>query len=87
VIFVLVYDDYFDLRALLSEARESVERGRGWRLGACDVGLAQVRLLASEPVPDRTAVRNALEDVDALASEMDAEAYRQMVELERARID
>ena len=44
---------------LLDEARASVERGRGWRLGACDVELARVRLLASEPVPDPSAVASA----------------------------
>ena len=43
-------------RALLAEARAAVERGRGWRLSACDVELARVRLLASEPVPDRAAI-------------------------------
>src|SRR5207253_3175567 len=32
-------------RALLVEARECVERGLGWRLSACDVELARVRLL------------------------------------------
>jgi len=47
----------------------------------------QVRLLASEPVPDRTAVERALAVADALATEMGAEVYRRMVELERARID
>jgi tetratricopeptide (TPR) repeat protein len=73
-------------RALLAEARESVERGRGWRLSACDVELARVRLLASEPVPDRTAVESALESVDALAAELDADPYRRMAELERARL-
>src|SRR6266851_1917374 len=73
-------------RALLAEARESVERGRGWRLSACDVELARVRLLASEPVPDRAAVERALESVDALAAELGADPYRQMAELERARL-
>jgi class 3 adenylate cyclase len=73
-------------RALLAEARESVERGRGWRLSACDVELARVRLLASEPVPDRTAVERALERVDALAAELGADPYRRMAELERARL-
>jgi class 3 adenylate cyclase/tetratricopeptide (TPR) repeat protein len=72
--------------ALLAEARASVERGRGWRLSACEVELARVRLLASEPVPDRSAVENALESVDALAAELDADPYRRMAELERARL-
>ena len=74
-------------RALLSEARDSIGRGRGWRLSACDVGLAHVRLLASEPVLDRAAVARALEAVDALATEMGAEAYRRMVDVARARND
>jgi class 3 adenylate cyclase/tetratricopeptide (TPR) repeat protein len=73
-------------RALLAEARESVERGRGWRLSACDVELARVRLLASEPVPDRTAIESALESVEALATEFGSDPYRRMAELERARL-
>ena len=73
-------------RALLAEARESVERGQGWRLSACDVELARVRLLASEPVPDRAAIERALESVDALATEFGADPYRRMAELERARL-
>ncbi|HKC83955.1 MAG TPA: adenylate/guanylate cyclase domain-containing protein [bacterium] len=73
-------------RALLAEARESVERGRGWRLSACDVELARIRLLASEPAPDRTAVESALESLDTLAAELDADPYRRMAELERARM-
>ncbi len=83
----LAAGDHSEARALLAEAHESVERGRGWRLSACDVALVQVRLLASEPVPDRTAVERALAVADALATEMGAEVYRRMVELERARID
>ncbi|HLQ05896.1 MAG TPA: hypothetical protein VK197_09625, partial [Verrucomicrobiae bacterium] len=74
-------------RALLAEARESVERGRGWRLSACDVELARIRLLASEPAPDRTAVESALESLDTLAAELDADPYRRMAELERARMN
>jgi adenylate cyclase len=73
-------------RALLAEARESIELGRGWRLGACDVALARARLLASEPVPDRAAVESALESVTALAAEFGAEPYRRLAELERARL-
>jgi len=73
-------------RALLVEARECVERGLGWRLSACDVELARVRLLASEPVPDRTAIESALESVEALATELGADPYRRMAELERARL-
>jgi tetratricopeptide (TPR) repeat protein len=73
-------------RALLAEAHESVERGRGWRLGACDVALARVRLLASEPVPDRTAIESALEAVEALAFELGVDPYRRLAALERARL-
>src|SRR5438445_1258337 len=73
-------------RALLVEARECVERGLGWRLSACDVELARVRLLASEPVPDRTAIESALESVEALATELGAAPYRWMAEIERARL-
>src|SRR3989475_9230663 len=42
-------------RALLAEARESVERGRGWRLRARDGGLGRIRLFSSEPGPGRPA--------------------------------
>src|SRR5262249_23665776 len=73
-------------RALLAEARASVEHGRGWRVSACDVELARLHLLASEPVPDRTAVESALDSVDALVAELDADAYRHMAERERARL-
>jgi class 3 adenylate cyclase/tetratricopeptide (TPR) repeat protein len=73
-------------RALLAEALESVTRGRGWRLSACDVELARVRLLASEPVPDRTAVESALESVEALAADLGADSYHRMAALERARL-
>jgi hypothetical protein len=45
-----------------------------------------VRLLASEPVPDRPAIESALESVDALATEFGADPYRRMAELERARL-
>jgi hypothetical protein len=55
-------------------------------LSACDVELARVRLLASEPVPDRTAVESALESADALAAELGADPYRRMAQLERARL-
>ena len=72
--------------ALLAEARATVERGRGWRLSACDVELAEIRLLASEPVPDRAALERALASVDALAAELGSDPYRRMVEVERARV-
>src|SRR5205823_8147327 len=71
---------------LLAEARELVERGRGWRLSVCDVELARARLLASEPVPDRAAVESALEAVDTLAAELGADPYRRTAGLERARL-
>jgi hypothetical protein len=73
-------------RTLLAEARAAVERGQGWRLSACDVALARVRLLASEPRPDLAAIESALESVEALATEFGADPYRRMVELERARL-
>ena len=73
-------------RAVLDEARASVERGRGWRLSACDVALAWVRLLGSEPVPDPNAVASALEAADGLAAELGAHPYRRMAEIERARL-
>jgi class 3 adenylate cyclase/tetratricopeptide (TPR) repeat protein len=73
-------------RALLADAQEAVERGRGWRLSACDVALARARLLAAEPVPDRAAVEGALRSVTALAAELGAEPYRRLAELERARL-
>ena len=73
-------------RALLSEARELVDRGRGWRLGAFDVALAWVRLLASEPTSDRTAIESALESLDALTAELGSDPYRRIAALERARL-
>jgi class 3 adenylate cyclase len=72
--------------ALLAEAHASVAQGRGWRLGACDVELARVRFLASEPVPDPMAVEQALDSLRALAAELDADPYRRLAELERARL-
>jgi tetratricopeptide (TPR) repeat protein len=73
-------------RGLLSEARELVDRGRGWRLGAFDVALAWVRLLASEPAPDRPAIESALASLDALTAELGSDPYRRLVALERARL-
>ncbi len=52
----LAAGDRAGARALITEARESLARGRGWRLSACDVELARVRLLAAEPAADRTAI-------------------------------
>jgi hypothetical protein len=82
----LAAGDRSGAHSLLAEARATVERGRGWRLSACDVELAEIRLLASEPVPDRTALERALASVDALAVELGADPYRRMAELERARL-
>ena len=82
----LAAGDRSGAHALLAEARATVERGRGWRLSACDVELAEIRLLASEPVPNRAALERALASVDALAAELGADPYRRMVELERARV-
>src|SRR5262249_40939132 len=82
----LAAGDRSGARALLSEARELVDRGRGWRLGAFDVALARVRLLASEPAVDRTAIESALDARDALATELSAEAVRPIAALERARL-
>ena len=73
-------------RALLVEARELVDRGRGWRLGAFDVALAWVRLLAVEPVSSRTVLDSALESLDVVTAELGSEPYRRMAALERARL-
>jgi tetratricopeptide (TPR) repeat protein len=82
----LAAGDRSEARALLSEARELVDRGRGWRLGAFDVALAWVRLLASEPASDRTAIEGALESLDALTAELGSDPYRRIGALERARL-
>jgi class 3 adenylate cyclase/tetratricopeptide (TPR) repeat protein len=71
--------------ALLSEAREIIDRGRGWRPGVFDVALAWVHLVASEPGPDRTAIDSALGALDVIAAELDSEPYRHTAALERAR--
>jgi hypothetical protein len=82
----LAAGDHSGARALLAEARELVDRGRGWRLGAFDVALAWVRLLASEPASDRTAIQSALESLDALTTELGSVPYRRIAALERARL-
>jgi tetratricopeptide (TPR) repeat protein len=82
----LAAGDRAEARALLSEARELVDRGRGWRLGAFDVALAWLRLLASEPASDRTAIESALESLDALTAELGSHPYRRIAALERARL-
>jgi class 3 adenylate cyclase len=73
-------------RALLAEARELVDQRRGWRLGAFDVALAWVRLLASEPATGRAELEDALEAMDALAAELDSHPCRRIAALERARL-
>jgi len=80
----LAAGDRAGARALLVEARELIDRGRGWRLGAFDVALGWVRLLAAEPA-DRTPLESALESLDALAVELGSEPYRRIAELERGR--
>jgi adenylate cyclase len=82
----LAAGDRSGARALLSEARELVGRGRGWRLGAFDVALAWAHLLASEPTPDRTAIARALDSLDAVAAELGSVVYRRIAALERARV-
>jgi tetratricopeptide (TPR) repeat protein len=78
--------DHPGARALLSRARELVDQGRGWRLGAFDVALAWVRLLASEPASDRTAIESALKSLDALTADLGSVPYRRIAALERARL-
>jgi len=73
-------------RGLLCEARALLDRGRGWRLGAFDVALAWVRLLASEPAPDRPALEGALDSLDRLTAELGSDPYRRIAALERARL-
>ena len=73
-------------RALLDEALELVGRGRGWRLSVFDVALAWIRLLASEPAPDRASIGSALDSLDALTAELGSDPYRRMAALERARL-
>ena len=82
----LAAGDRSEARALLSEARALVDQGRGWRLGAFDVALAWVRLLASEPASDRTAIEGALQSLDALTAELGSGPYRRIAALERARL-
>ena len=82
----LAAGDRSEARALLSEARELVDGGRGWRLGAFDVALAWVHLVASEKTADRTAIESALESLDALTAELGSDPYRRVAALERARL-
>jgi class 3 adenylate cyclase/tetratricopeptide (TPR) repeat protein len=78
--------DRASARGLLAEARASVRAGRGWRLSACDVELAGVRLLAAEPAGDPVALAGALDALDGLAAQLEAEPYRRTAALERARL-
>ena len=73
-------------RALLIEGRELVERGRGWRLGALDIALARIRLLASEPGAARPEIERALDSLDVLAAEIGSVPYRRVAALERGRL-
>jgi class 3 adenylate cyclase len=82
----LAAGDRSGARAFLVEARELVDRGRGWRLGAFDVALAWVRLLASEPALNRIAIESALASVDALTAELDSDPYRRIAALVRGRL-
>jgi hypothetical protein len=82
----LAAGDRSGAQALLSEARERIDRGRGWRLGAFDVALVWLRLLAAEPASDRTAIERALESLDALTAELGSVPYRRIAALERARL-
>jgi predicted ATPase/class 3 adenylate cyclase len=71
-------------RALLSDARGLVERGRGWRLGAFDVALARTHLVRASG-SDRAELARALESLDALAAELGSAPYRAIAARERAR--
>jgi predicted ATPase/class 3 adenylate cyclase len=82
----LAAGDRSGARVLLSEARDLVDRGRGWRLGAFDAALAWVHLLASEPGADRAAIESAFAALDSLTAELGSEPYRRVAALERARL-
>jgi class 3 adenylate cyclase len=71
--------------ALLADARQLVERDRGWRLGAFDVALAGVRLLG-ESAADRAEIERALAALDGLAAELGSAPYRAIAARERARL-
>jgi adenylate cyclase len=82
----LAAGDRSEASALLSQARALIDRGRGWRLGAFDVALAWVHLLASEPASDRAAIDGALESLDVLTAELGSDLYRRIAALERAHL-
>jgi class 3 adenylate cyclase/tetratricopeptide (TPR) repeat protein len=75
-----------EARALVSQARELIDRGRGWRPGAFDVALAWVRLVASEPASDRAAIESALESLDGVTRELGSDPYRRIAALEHRRL-
>jgi len=82
----LAAGDHVGARALVTEARELVDRGRGWRLGAFDVALAWARLVASEPASDRAVLERALESLDVLATELGSDPYRRIATSERIHL-
>jgi class 3 adenylate cyclase/tetratricopeptide (TPR) repeat protein len=82
----LAAGDSAGARALLAEARATVDRGQGWQLAACDVALAWVRLLAAGPVRDPAAIEGGLAALEALAAALGAGAYRRVAAVERARL-
>jgi len=82
----LAAGDRSGARALLVEARELVDRGRGWRLGAFDVARAWVRLIGAEPAPTRAEIESALDSLDAITAELGSDPYRRIAALERARL-
>jgi hypothetical protein len=82
----LAAGDRESARALLAEAGDLVDRGRGWRLGAFDVARARLHLLESEAAPERTAIETALAALDAVTAELASEPYRRIAALERARV-
>src|SRR5262249_16366829 len=72
----LAAGDRSGARALLSQAHELVDRGRGWRLGTFDVALASAHLVAAEPTSDRAAIESALGSLDAVTAEPGPDPYR-----------
>jgi tetratricopeptide (TPR) repeat protein len=82
----LATGDRSGARMHLAEAHELLDRGHGWRLGAFDVALAWLHLLASEPATDRTAIKSALASLDALTVELGSDPYRRIAARERARL-
>jgi adenylate cyclase len=81
----LAAGDHSGARALLAGARELAGQGRGWRLGAFDVALAWVHLLASESTSEGSAVEGALDSLEGLTAELGSVPYQRIAALERAR--